>query len=190
MEYCARDLAAVVDNTSVQESQVKCVSLQVLEGLKYLHSMNIVHRDMKISNLLLTDEGCVKIGTLKLFFFIQFIAQLMSHRLPADFGLARYLDESPQRMTPQVVTLWYRAPELLLGATEQRFALDMWAFGCVFAELLQQQPLWPGSTEISQLGLITALIGETYAHTQKRYDVHNISLALRYTNHEDMARSR
>lgn len=63
-------------------------------------------------------------------------------------------------MTPQVVTLWYRAPELLLGASEHTYAIDMWAFGCVYAELLERGPLWPGNTEISQLGLITALIGE------------------------------
>lgn len=85
-----------------------------------------------------------------------------------DFGLARHLSKTPQPMTPQVVTLWYRAPELLLGATEHTSAVDIWAFGCVFAELLECRPLWPGNSEIAQLGLITALIGKNFAN--KRYE--------------------
>uniref|UniRef100_T1GGI8 Protein kinase domain-containing protein n=1 Tax=Megaselia scalaris TaxID=36166 RepID=T1GGI8_MEGSC len=86
MEYCEQDLAHLLDNMQnpFSESEVKCIILQVLKGLKYLHSNNILHRDLKVSNLLMTDTGRVKI---------------------ADFGLARYFGYPPKPMTPNVVTL-------------------------------------------------------------------------------------
>ncbi|XP_049875420.1 cyclin-dependent kinase 10 [Pectinophora gossypiella] len=140
MEYCEQDLASLLDNMSspFTESQVKCLMLQVLKGLKYLHSNFIVHRDLKVSNLLLTDKGCVKI---------------------ADFGLARWLGAPSRCATPRVVTLWYRAPELLLQSPKQTPALDMWAAGCILGELLANKPLLPGRTEIEQLELIVDLLG-------------------------------
>ncbi|XP_072941030.1 cyclin-dependent kinase 10 [Epargyreus clarus] len=140
MEYCEQDLASLLDNMSspFTESQVKCLMLQVLKGLKYLHSNFIVHRDLKVSNLLLTDKGCVKI---------------------ADFGLARWLGAPTRTATPCVVTLWYRAPELLLQSPRQTPALDMWAAGCILGELLANKPLLPGRTEIEQLELIVDLLG-------------------------------
>ncbi|OWR47536.1 cdc2-related kinase [Danaus plexippus plexippus] len=139
MEYCEQDLASLLDNMTspFTESQVKCLMLQVLKGLKYLHSNFIVHRDLKVSNLLLTDKGCVKI---------------------ADFGLARWLGAT-RSATPRVVTLWYRAPELLLQSPKQTPALDMWAAGCILGELLANKPLLPGRTEIEQLELIVDLLG-------------------------------
>uniref|UniRef100_A0A1A9W0T8 Protein kinase domain-containing protein n=1 Tax=Glossina brevipalpis TaxID=37001 RepID=A0A1A9W0T8_9MUSC len=140
MEYCEQDLASLLDNMAqpFSESEVKCIILQVLQGLKYMHSRYIIHRDLKVSNLLMTDKGCVKI---------------------ADFGLARLFGQPPQPMTPQVVTLWYRCPELILGSLTQTTALDMWALGCILGELLSHKPLLPGSTEIAQLELIIDLLG-------------------------------
>uniref|UniRef100_A0A8C6PTM9 Cyclin dependent kinase 10 n=1 Tax=Nothobranchius furzeri TaxID=105023 RepID=A0A8C6PTM9_NOTFU len=99
---------------------------------------NLVIRDLKVSNLLMTDKGCVKI---------------------ADFGLARMYGIPQQPMTPRVVTLWYRAPELLLGTKTQTTALDMWAVGCILAELLAHKPLLPGTSEIQQVDLIVQLLG-------------------------------
>ncbi|XP_018111794.1 cyclin-dependent kinase 10 L homeolog isoform X1 [Xenopus laevis] len=99
---------------------------------------NHLERDLKVSNLLMTDKGCVKI---------------------ADFGLARAFSTPAKQMTPKVVTLWYRAPELLLGSTTQTTAIDMWAVGCILAELLAHKPLLPGSSEIQQIDLIIQLLG-------------------------------
>uniref|UniRef100_A0A3Q4G351 Cyclin dependent kinase 10 n=1 Tax=Neolamprologus brichardi TaxID=32507 RepID=A0A3Q4G351_NEOBR len=98
----------------------------------------LVTLDLKVSNLLMTDKGCVKI---------------------ADFGLARMYGIPQQPMTPRVVTLWYRAPELLLGTKTQTTALDMWAVGCILAELLAHKPLLPGTSEIQQVDLIVQLLG-------------------------------
>ncbi|XP_064599005.1 cyclin-dependent kinase 10-like [Liolophura sinensis] len=140
MEYCEQDLASLLDNMAspFSEAQVKCIMIQVFKGLRYLHENFIVHRDLKVSNLLMTDKGCVKI---------------------ADFGLARKYGVPQCPMTPMVVTLWYRAPELLLGAKTQTTAIDMWAAGCILGELLGHQPLLPGRSEIHQIGLIVDMFG-------------------------------
>ncbi|MBN3298184.1 CDK10 kinase, partial [Amia calva] len=160
MGYCEQDLASLLENMQspfseaqggrwvgfkdvvlnlfLRASQVKCIVLQLLKGLLYLHENFIVHRDLKVSNLLMTDKGCVKI---------------------ADFGLARAYGVPLKPMTPKVVTLWYRAPELLLGTKTQTTAIDMWAVGCILAELLAHKPLLPGSSEIQQIDLIIQLLG-------------------------------
>lgn len=91
-----------------------------------------------MSNLLLTDKGCLKI---------------------ADFGLGRSLGNPPKPLTPTVVTLWYRGPELLFGDTVYTMALDMWAVGCIFCELLSNEPLFPGRSEKDQIELIVNLLG-------------------------------
>lgn len=140
MEYCEQDLASLLDNMQhpFEETQVKCIMMQVLSGLKHLHQNYIVHRDLKVSNLLLTDSGCVKI---------------------ADFGLARQYGVPLDFMTPKVVTLWYRAPELLFGSRHQTTAIDMWAAGCILAELLTHKALLPGRTEVLQIDLIINMFG-------------------------------
>ncbi|CAF2558857.1 unnamed protein product [Rotaria sp. Silwood2] len=140
MTYCEQDLASLLDHMSqpFTEAQVKCIALQLFRGLNYVHKRFIVHRDIKVSNLLLTDCGCLKI---------------------ADFGLARQFTLPNGTMTPMVVTLWYRAPELLFGSKYQTTAIDIWSAGCVLGELLCHRPLLPGRSEIQQIDLIIDMFG-------------------------------
>ncbi|XP_073302225.1 mitogen-activated protein kinase 4-like isoform X4 [Primulina huaijiensis] len=110
---------------------------QLLRGLKYIHSANVLHRDLKPSNLLLNANCDLKIG---------------------DFGLARTISET-DFMTEYVVTRWYRAPELLLNCSEYTAAIDVWSVGCILAETMTREPLFPGKDYIHQLKLITELLG-------------------------------
>eukprot|EP00299_Pterocystis_sp_00344_P009924 c4323_g1_i1.p1 GENE.c4323_g1_i1~~c4323_g1_i1.p1 ORF type:complete len:294 (+),score=32.49 c4323_g1_i1:228-1109(+) len=139
-EYCEHDLATLLDhmNSRFAESEIKCLLQQLLKALCFLHENWIIHRDLKLSNLLLTNEGVLKL---------------------ADFGLARAFSLPSEAFTPNVVTLWYRAPELLLGDANYTTALDMWAVGCIFAELWLHAPLLPGKTELQQIDMICRLLG-------------------------------
>jgi cell division cycle 2-like len=120
-------------------SEVKTLLQQLASGLSYLHSHWILHRDIKTSNLLLNNRGRLKI---------------------ADFGMARYVgDPPPTRLTQLVVTLWYRAPELLLGESKYGAAIDMWSVGCVMGELLTREPLLQGKNEVDELTKIFELCG-------------------------------
>uniref|UniRef100_A0A8C8JEN7 Cyclin dependent kinase 10 n=1 Tax=Oncorhynchus tshawytscha TaxID=74940 RepID=A0A8C8JEN7_ONCTS len=137
MSYCEQDLASLLENmpTPFSEAQVKCIALQLLRGLDYLHLNFILHRSETFTVRLHISDLC------------------------SDFGLARCYGIPLQPMTPRVVTLWYRAPELLLGTKTQTTALDMWAVGCILAELLAHKPLLPGGSEIQQVDLIVQLLG-------------------------------
>mmetsp|Transcript_7096 Transcript_7096/g.20027 ORF Transcript_7096/g.20027 Transcript_7096/m.20027 type:complete len:259 (-) Transcript_7096:211-987(-) len=121
-----------------RESEVKCLMLQLLEAMAYLHDHWVVHRDLKLSNLLLSNNGVLKL---------------------CDFGLARSFRPYDASYTPNVVTLWYRSPELLLGCENYTEAVDMWAAGCILGELLIHRPLMNGQTEMHQLDLIFKLLG-------------------------------
>jgi serine/threonine protein kinase len=106
---------------------------QLLRGLKYVHSANVLHRDLRPSNMLLNAKCDLKIG---------------------DFGLARTTTET-DFMMEYVVTRWYRAPELLLNCSEYTQAIDMWSVGCIFGEMVTREPLFPGKDYVHQLRLIT-----------------------------------
>jgi len=139
-EYCEHDVAALLLHMDrpLSQAEVKCLMLQLLRAVAYFHGRFIIHRDLKVSNLLLTNKGMLKL---------------------ADFGLAREFSDPPDCYTTNVVTLWYRAPELLLGATLYSSAIDMWSGGCIFGELLLHKPLLPGKSEEHQLQLICELLG-------------------------------
>ena len=101
---------------------------QLLSGLEHCHNNRVLHRDIKGSNLLLDNKGLLKI---------------------ADFGLATFFDPNRKHpMTSRVITLWYRPPELLLGATDYNVGVDLWSAGCILAELLSGKPIMPGRTEV------------------------------------------
>ncbi|ONM32099.1 hypothetical protein ZEAMMB73_Zm00001d040829 [Zea mays] len=128
-EYMEHDLAGLAASCDVKFTlpQIKCYIQQLLSGLEHCHDNNVLHRDIKGSNLLLDNNGILKI---------------------ADFGLATFFDPRHKRpMTSRVVTLWYRPPELLLGATEYSVGVDLWSAGCILAELLYGKPIMPGRTE-------------------------------------------
>jgi len=102
---------------------------QLLRGLKYVHSANVLHRDLRPSNMLLNAKCDLKIG---------------------DFGLARTTTET-DFMMEYVVTRWYRAPELLLNCSEYTQAIDMWSVGCIFGEMVTREPLFPDDTSLGFL---------------------------------------
>lgn len=171
LEYCEQDMANLLDNMPLAftETQVKCLALQLIKGMEYLHEHFVIHRDLKMSNLLLTAAGILKV---------------------ADFGMARKFGLPVRPMSPRVVTLWYRAPELLLGMLQYDTAVDTWSIGlsspfsafptptspndcaagfadwgtalligCILGELLAHAPLLPANSEATQLGLIVDLLG-------------------------------
>lgn len=139
-EYVDNDLMGLLDTPSVvfTEAHVKTYVKQLLEGLWYCHMRQVLHRDIKGSNLLIDSHGTLKI---------------------ADFGLARTYDDNFQRYTNRVVTRWYRSPELLLGSEEYGPEVDIWSAGCLLAELLTKRPLFAGKDDIHQLDLIFKICG-------------------------------
>lgn len=141
MDFVEHDLKSLMD-TEMKEpfhiSEIKTIVHQLLEAVNTLHRNWIIHRDLKTSNLLFNNKGEIKV---------------------ADFGLAREFGSPLGSMTPLVVTLWYRAPELLLGQTQYSTAVDMWSVGCIFAELLLKKPLFRGKSEIDQLHQIIKILG-------------------------------
>ncbi|CAN6713535.1 unnamed protein product [Malus baccata var. baccata] len=157
-EYMEHDLSGLAATSGVKftEPQVKCHMKQLLSGLEHCHNHGVLHRDIKGSNLLIDDEGILKI---------------------ADFGLATFFDpEKRQSMTSRVVTLWYRPPELLLGATFYGVGVDLWSAGCILAELLSGKPVMPGRTEVEQLHKIFKLCGSPSEEYWKKYKLPNATL--------------
>ncbi|CAO2826824.1 unnamed protein product [Amaranthus hypochondriacus] len=140
-EYMEHDLAGLVSCPDIKftEAQVKCYMKQLISGIEHCHSRGIMHRDIKGSNLLVNNDGILKV---------------------ADFGLANFCSTTHKhQLTSRVVTLWYRPPELLLGATDYGPSVDLWSIGCVFAEILLGKPILQGRTEVEQLHKIFKLCG-------------------------------
>lgn len=146
MEYVEHELKDLMDHTkyTFSTSEIKSLMKQLLQAIEYLHNHNIMHRDLKTSNLLYSNKGLLKV---------------------CDFGLARKFLGSKRSYTPVVVTLWYRAPEVLLGCDQYTPAIDMWSVGCIFAELVLKEPLLKAQSEIEQIDVIFRTLGNPTSTT-------------------------
>jgi len=147
-EYMETDLHAVIKANILEDIHKRFIVYQLLKAIKYMHTGQVIHRDMKPSNLLLNSECLVKV---------------------ADFGLARSVDfqltEQSRNpvLTDYVATRWYRAPEILLGSTTYTKGVDMWSIGCILGELLGGKPMFPGSSTMNQLDRIIEVTGRPSA---------------------------
>lgn len=140
-EHCDQDLKKYFDslNGEIDLDVVKSFMYQLLRGLAFCHSHNVLHRDLKPQNLLINKNGELKL---------------------ADFGLARAFGIPVKCYSAEVVTLWYRPPDVLFGAKLYTTSIDMWSAGCIFAELANAgRPLFPGSDVDDQLKRIFKLLG-------------------------------
>lgn len=139
MEFMDRDLRSLMQDMKrpFKMEEVKLLMRQLISAIAHLHNNWILHRDLKTSNLLI-NKGILKVG---------------------DFGLAREYGSPLKQYTNKVVTLWYRAPELLLQTGKYSTPIDVWSIGCIFGELLTMKPLFPGQSEIQQIDLIFQTLG-------------------------------
>jgi mitogen-activated protein kinase 15 len=146
-EYMETDLHAVIRANILEDIHKRYIIYQLLKAIKYMHTGQVLHRDMKPSNLLLNSECLMKV---------------------ADFGLARSIDDDTESighpvLTDYVATRWYRAPEILLGSTKYTKGVDMWSIGCILGELLGGKPMFPGTSTMNQLDRIIEVTGRPNA---------------------------
>ncbi|XP_033762741.1 LOW QUALITY PROTEIN: cyclin-dependent kinase 12-like [Pecten maximus] len=141
-EYMDHDLMGLLESgmCNFKEEHIASFMKQLLDGLKYCHNKNFLHRDIKCSNILLNNRGQIKL---------------------ADWGLARlyHADDKDRLYTNKVITLWYRPPELLLGEERYGPAIDVWSIGCILGELFIRKPIFQAQTEQNQLELISKTCG-------------------------------
>uniref|UniRef100_A0A668AB25 cyclin-dependent kinase n=1 Tax=Myripristis murdjan TaxID=586833 RepID=A0A668AB25_9TELE len=147
-EYCDHTVLNELDRypRGVPEHLVKSITWQTLQAVNFCHKQNCIHRDVKPENILITKHQVIKL---------------------CDFGFARILTGPCDYYTDYVATRWYRAPELLVGDTQYGPPVDVWAVGCVFAELLSGLPLWPGKSDMDQLYLIRKTLGDLIPRHQQ-----------------------
>ncbi|CAD5116300.1 DgyrCDS5206 [Dimorphilus gyrociliatus] len=138
-EFCDMDLKKLMEqNGGLDYELTKSYMKQLLDGMAFCHGRKILHRDLKPQNLLVTSDGKIKI---------------------ADFGLARMIQIPSRKYTHEVITLWYRSPEILLGTDFYCPSVDIWSLGCIFAEMPTGKPLFPADSEIDQLMRIFRTLG-------------------------------
>jgi cyclin-dependent kinase len=140
-EFIDQDLKKLIDTTNGVGLDIKLVKsflYQLIKGMEYIHKHKVLHRDLKPQNLLITKDNVLKI---------------------ADFGLARGYGIPVKNYTHEVVTLWYRAPDVLLGSKTYGTTVDLWSIGCIFAEMVTGKPLFMGKSEPDQLKKIFKVRG-------------------------------
>ncbi|KAF7803028.1 putative serine/threonine-protein kinase [Senna tora] len=171
-EYMDHDLAGLVSCPDIKfsEAQIKCYMRQLLSGMEHCHVRGVMHRDIKVSNILVSSDGILKIG---------------------DFGLANTISPGNRHpLTSRVVTLWYRPPELLMGATHYGVSVDLWSVGCVFAELFLGKPILKGRTEVEQLHKIFKLCGSPPDEFWKKCKLPHATMFKPQTTYESSFRER
>ncbi|XP_044756286.1 cyclin-dependent kinase 2-like [Coccinella septempunctata] len=139
-EFLDLDLKKYMDRSKgpLNKELIRSYMKQLVDGMAYLHTRTILHRDLKPQNLLIDKEGHIKL---------------------ADFGLSRSFSLPTRTYTHEVVTMWYRAPELLLGTKIYCTGVDIWSLGCILAEMILKKALFPGDSEIDQIYKIFRIMG-------------------------------
>lgn len=140
-EFVDTDLKKLIDTTESQgldKLQTKSFLYQLIRGTNFIHKLKVLHRDLKPQNLLITNDGIMKI---------------------ADFGLARGFGIPVKNYTHEVVTLWYRPPDVLLGSKNYLTTVDVWSIGCIFGEMINGKALFQGQNELDQLKKIFKIRG-------------------------------
>ncbi|CAD8050731.1 unnamed protein product [Paramecium primaurelia] len=146
-EFMETDLHRVIySRQELTDEHIQYFVYQILRGLLYMHSANVIHRDLKPGNILVNKNCDLKI---------------------CDLGLARGYENEEDFKTEYVVTRWYRAPEVILNASEYSKAVDIYSVGCILAELLGRTPLFPGENYLDQVQRIIAVLGTPTADDMK-----------------------
>lgn len=174
LEYCEYDLDKYwntrYSNSSPDLRTIKKIMYQILLGMDHLHGKKVLHRDLKPQNILINSEGKVKI---------------------TDFGLSRTYSIPIKVYTKEILSLWYRAPELVLGMDYYSIGIDMWSIGCIFAELILKKPIFKSDSEINLLFKQFKILGKpdektmpgfkTFPLFNSRFpDINKISLDLEF----------
>jgi len=139
-EFLLMDLKKYIDtvNGPIEKALVKSYTYQICSGIEFCHARRIIHRDLKPQNLLIDSKGLIKL---------------------ADFGLGRAFGIPIRAYTHEVVTLWYRCPEVLLGGKRYSCGIDTWSIGCIFAEMINKKPIFQGDSEIDEIFKIFQVLG-------------------------------
>lgn len=139
-EFLDQDLKKVIDmcDGGLDAKTIQSFLYQLIRGTAHCHHHRVLHRDLKPQNLLISRDGALKL---------------------ADFGLARAFGIPVRSYTHEVVTLWYRAPDVLMGSRKYSTPVDIWSVGCIFVEMINGRPLFPGSADADQLQRIFKTLG-------------------------------